>query len=116
MALPAQIIAGSPNVSVVQDQGRQLVSYGLDHLQDRRVVPRLLLRSSGSGVLSRYTRGVFGTVLGRLKTISSSSSMANAASVCFCILAASRCDFLRLFFMADLTITTWQSSTVLKNT
>ena len=107
MALPAQIIAGSPNVSVIQDQGRQLVSHGLDHLQDRRVVP---------GVLVRDTRGVFGTVLGRLKTISSSSSMANAASVCFCILAASRCDFLRLFFMADLTITTWQSSTVLKNT
>ena len=72
-------------------------------------------RSSGSGVLSRDARGVFGIVIGRLKTISSSSSIANAASACLCILAASRCDFLRLFFMADLTITTWQSSTVLKN-
>ena len=68
------------------------------------------------GLLVLETRGVSGTVSGRLKCTSSSSSMVSTASACFCNLAASRCDFRRFFFAADLTITTWQSFPVLKNT
>ena len=68
------------------------------------------------GLLALETGEVSDTVTGRLKCTSSSSSMASKASACSCNLAASRCDFRLIFFAADLTITTWQSSLVLKNT
>ena len=87
--------------------------------------------SSGSGVLARDARGVSGTVLCRLNTTSSSSSLSSLANssssianvswknllyVCSLSSLASRCDFLLSLLAADLPINTWQSSPALKNT